>query len=381
MSEPVSRRQFIRGAAVAAGALLNAAGPASLAAPSAPPQPAYGPRPGIAKLNANENPYGPSTAAREAMALATAQGAYYIGNSAERLVAMIAERHALTPDHIVLSSGSSAALMYLAVAKAKAGKILGPDLFWDTTTQLALRQGGAMIRSPKTADLSIDLDALLEAITPDVSMVQICNPNNPTGLVMPPGVLREFCIRASKKCTVLIDEAYNEITDNPEANSMVGLVAEGYDVYVSRTFSKIYGLAGLRVGYMIAAPPKADIVRQYSLGNYAMNQAGVAAAVASYDDTAFVEYSKSRIIEGREMLIDAARKSGLKPLPSQTNFVFVDLGALDAEIFRQQMEKNGVLIRGIYQDYTHWSRVSCGRIEDVQRYADALPRALDAMNA
>ncbi|MCB1644249.1 MAG: aminotransferase class I/II-fold pyridoxal phosphate-dependent enzyme [Pseudomonadales bacterium] len=385
MTAQLSRRGFLSGSAVVAGALAGAGAvvPVSraLAASTMGSGLAYGPAPGVAKLNANENPYGPSKKALEAMFEASSKGAYYVGDSVPRLLDMISERYGISPEYLSLSSGSSGVLTYLAVAKSKQGKILGPDLFWDTTTKAALRQGGEMKRIARTKDLSIDLDALYAAITPDVSMVQICNPNNPTGMVIPADELRKFCIKASKKCTVLVDEAYNEITDDPGANSMVSLVKEGYDVYVARTFSKIYGLAGMRVGYMIASPENTQLLQTYGLGNYAMNQAGVAAAVETYDDFEFLNYSKAKIQEARGIILDAVKKNGLKAAPSETSFVFVDLGKLNAEKFRQEMASHQVLIRGIYQDYTHWSRVSCGLIPDVKQYAAALPKVLEAMKA
>jgi histidinol-phosphate aminotransferase len=238
-----------------------------------------------------------------------------------------------------------------------------------------------MKRVAKTSDLSMDLDALYEAITPDVSMVQICNPNNPTGMIVDAKKLKDFVVKASKKCTVLVDEAYNEITDDPEANSMVPLVKAGHDVLVARTFSKIYGLAGMRVGYMIASEENTKLVQQFGLGNYAMNQAGVAAAVACYNDETFLAMSKQKIIEARGIIMDAVKTNGLTAAPSQTSFVFVDLGNLNAEAFRKEMAKHNVFIRGIYQDYTNWSRVSCGMIDDVKQYAAAMPKALEALNA
>lgn len=388
MKTSVSRRAFIGGSAILAGAIASNL-PTAMAVPakassndhSPNPAPAYGPAPGVAKLNANENPYGPSPAALKAMHEASANGAYYVNDSVSMLIDMIAERHGVKPEQISLSSGSSGVLTYLAVAKARTGKILGPDLFWDTTSRAAIRQGGEMKRIAKTSDLSIDLDALLAAITPDVSMVQICNPNNPTGMVVDSEALKAFIIKASKKCTVLVDEAYNEITDAPDKNSMVPLVKAGHDVLVARTFSKIYGLAGMRVGYMIASEENSELVRTYGLGNYAMNQAGVAAAVASYNDFDFLNSSRQKIIEARGIIMEAVSKNGLKAAPSETSFVFVDLGNLDAEAFRAEMAKHNVLIRGIYQDYTHWSRVSCGLIDDVKQYAAAMPKALEALRA
>ena len=381
----LSRRGFLGTSTAMAGAVIggNLIPLSATSATIKRPEQAlmYGPATGIAKLNANENPYGPSKGALEAMLKASTQGAYYVGASIPRLLDMISERHGVTPDHISLSSGSSGVLTYLAVQKSRQGKILGPDLFWDTTTRAALKQGGALKRIKKTNDLGLDLEALYKAITPDVAMVQICNPNNPTGMVVDAKKLKAFCIKASKKCTVLVDEAYNEITDVPSDNSMIPLVKAGHDVYVARTFSKIYGLAGMRVGYMIASPENSEKMQTFGLGNYAMNQVGVAAAVASYNDFEFLDYSKNKIQQARGIILDAVRSNGLNAAPSETSFVFVDLGKLNAEDFRQEMAKHKVLIRGIYQDYTHWSRVSCGKINDVQQYANALPRVLEALKA
>jgi len=382
----LNRRSFLGSSAAITGSLAAVSAfqtPAAAATSASVVATAlsYGPAPGIAKLNANENPYGPSKAALVQMYEASKLGSYYVGESVETLKAMIAERNNVTPEHIALSSGSSGVLSYLAVAVSQQGKMLGPDLFWDTTAKAGVRQGGEIKRLPKTDDLGIDLDAMYAAITPDVALAHITNPNNPTGTVLETEELRTFCKTASKKTKVLLDEAYNELTDDPDGNSMVDLINEGYDVLVARTFSKIYGLAGMRVGYMIASPENIELLNRYGLGDYAMNQAGVAAAVASYNDWAFLEVSKSRILEAREMIADGLKANGLSALPSATNFMFVDLGNLDAEIFRQKMAEQNVLIRGIYRDYTNWSRVSMGKIDAVQQYVDALPKALEATQA
>jgi histidinol-phosphate aminotransferase len=189
-----------------------------------------------------------------------------------------------------------------------------------------------------------------------------------------------FCKKASKKAIVLIDEAYNELTSSPDENTMIPLINEGYNVVVARTFSKIYGLAGMRVGYMIADPELISKISSFGLGDYSLNQAGVAAAIASYNDEKFLRYSKEKIVEARDMLQDAVKENGLKPLPTSTNFMFVDLGSLNAEEFRKEMEKEKVLVRGIYQDYVNWSRVSTGKITDVKQYIKALPKVLDKIS-
>ncbi|MEC8157921.1 MAG: histidinol-phosphate transaminase [Pseudomonadota bacterium] len=373
----ISRRSFFIGSAVAGVSTFASARTFSL---DSAPVNLFGPASGIAKLNANENPYGPSPKALKAIVEASAHGAYYVRGSAQRLREMIAERHGLSTDYVVLSSGSSGVLTYLALAASQQGKILAPDLFWDTTSLMGVRNSrNGIVRLPKSASLSIDLEAMEGALDSDISMVHVTNPNNPTGMVLDSDELRAFCSRASEKCTVLVDEAYNELTADPATSTMVPLVKAGKNVAVARTFSKIYGLAGMRIGYMIAKPELLEKVKQYGLGDYGLNQAGVAAAVASYNDSAFLEYSKAKIIEAREMVSEALQQNGLTALPSETNFMFVNLGVKNAESFRKAMADRNVLIRGIYRDYTHWSRVSMGKLEDVQQYVDALPVALELM--
>ncbi|EAQ98557.1 pyridoxal phosphate-dependent aminotransferase [Congregibacter litoralis] len=384
MTADFNRRKFLFGAAGAL-AVVTASKQGVAIAESSPKitrlKPAYGPAAGIAKLNANENPYGPSEAALAAIQEASASGAYYVNESARALQAMIAERHGVDPEYVALSSGSSGALVACAVSAGQSGNILGPDLFWDTTSKSVEKQGIAEItRLPKTPGLEIDLQTMYESIDDSIAMVQVVNPNNPTGLLMDPVALRAFCKKASAKATVLVDEAYNELTDMPQENTMVPLVKEGYDVIVARTFSKIYGLAGMRVGYIIAAPEKIEAMSRYGIGWYGLNQAGLAAAVASYEDQVFMDASRAKIREGREMVYAALKENGLSGLPSQTNFIFVDLGSINAQTFREEMAKENVLIRGIYRDYTNWSRVSMGRLEHVQMYVDALPKVLSRLS-
>jgi histidinol-phosphate aminotransferase len=380
----VSRRSFLGGAAAAAtsGVLVTGSGGA-LAAGSAPLNgPEYGPASHIAKLNANENPYGPSPAAMQAAFEAVREGgAYYVRDTVQRLKAMIAERNGVSPDQVALANGSSAVLTFIATAAGQRGNILTPDLFWDSTVRRGTRQSGEIVRLPKTASLAIDLDAMERAIDDDIALVHVTNPNNPTSLLLDGEALRGFVRRAAKKTTVLVDEAYNELTDKPEYYSMVDLVREGHDLIVARTFSKIYGMAGMRVGYTIASAENTALIESYGMGDYTLNQAGMAAAVASYNDQGFLEMSRAKIFEGRAMIEEVLKANGLAALPSATNFLFVDLGDLNANAFQEKMAARNVMVRGVYRDYHNFSRVSMGRLEHVQMYVDALPGVLEALGA
>ena len=213
-----------------------------------------------------------------------------------------------------------------------------------------------MKRLPSNKNHQIDLDNLDKAISVAVYLIQITNPNNPTGLIVESNKLYEFCKRASKKSLILIDEAYNELTDNPDTSTMIPLVREGENIIITRTFSKIHGLAGMRIGYSIANPEILRKIRRFGIiGDWTTNQTGIAAAIASYDDNAFLAYSKSKIIEAREMVMDALKENGLNALPSWTNFIFVNLGNRDADKFKIGMAKRNIAIQGSYDKHIHWS--------------------------
>ena len=184
----------------------------------------------------------------------------------------------------------------------------------------------------------------------------------------------------SENALVVVDEAYNEVTSEPETNSMVDLVRDGYNVAISRTFSKIYGLAGQRVGYMIGRPDVINEIRFNGTGEASLSMAGVSAAIASYEDKDFMNFSREKINQAKEIAENGLQSNGLSYLPSETNFILVNLGSIDADKFRDEMLKENILIRGKYGDYHNWSRVSMGNLSDVQRYVDAIPKALNNLS-
>ena len=365
-----TRRSFIASASLTGGlgALPFSALGAAVATPAAEPD--FGPKIGQALLSRNENPYGPAPSALRAIAETSKMGCYYADRGLMRLTAMIAERHGVSPAQVVVGAGSTEILCAIALAWGREGAILCPDLFWDTTVIYGERQGITSIRVPLTADMNVDLPAMAAKAPDGVALIQLCNPNNPTGVLIEPAALRSFAAQVTPHATLLVDEAYNELTDRPEDNAMVDLVRGGKDVIVCRTFSKIYGMAGLRVGYAITSEANAKRIQSH-LMSFGGNLAGLAAAISSYDDTPFLTQSRAAVLEGRAMILDAVAKAGLTALPSQTNFVFVKVP--DADALRDAMGQRGISIRGTYGEWKGYSRVSTGRIEDVTRYAAALP--------
>jgi histidinol-phosphate aminotransferase len=370
MTIALSRRSLIGAASI--GSVVGLAAPAAIARPQAPPL--FGPAPGIAWLTYNENPYGPSPGALRAMADAAAAGCYYADDATEKLRQAIARRFALTPQHVVVGNGSTEVLGAAAVDWGRRGPIVLPELGFSEPVEVAVRQGARLVRVPLRADMGIDLDAMAAAAAASrASMVYLCNPNNPTGMLIDSDSLRRLSARLPAGTTLLVDEAYNELTDDPRKNSVVDMVAAGRNVIVTRTFSKIYGLAGLRVGYALAPPAQAERISG-NMMTVDLATSALAAALASYDDEAFMRFSKARVVEGRQIILDATRRLGLEALPSQTNFVFVKVP--DAHALKARLAERGIIIRGAYGQWKQWSRVSTGKIEDVRRYAAALPAAL-----
>ncbi|WP_338241594.1 pyridoxal phosphate-dependent aminotransferase [Aurantiacibacter hainanensis] len=373
----MARRNFLGGSAalatLAASPPLRAHGAAAGSAPDH-----FGPGDGIAMLARNENPYGPAPSALRAASEAAAKGCYYSDRGLRKLHEMIAERHSVSPQNVVVGEGSTEILSAIALAWGRQGAILCPGLFWDTTVQYGERQGVKAIRVPLAGDMNVDMPAIASACDESVSLVQICNPNNPTGMLIAPAAVRALADTVTPTATLLVDEAYNELTDDPPGNSVVDLVREGRDVIVCRTFSKIYGMAGMRVGYAIASEENAERIRSHMM-SFGGNTCGLAAAIASYDDTRFLDQSRAAILEGREMILDAAARSGLTALPSQTNFVYIEVP--DADAVQTAMRDRGIIIRGAYGPWTQYSRVSTGRLEDVARYTAALPEVIDGLGA
>jgi len=383
MTLTTSRRMILLGAA---GASLTAACKTTASKAAAeeigafPNLPNYenllGPQPGVAQLRSNENPYGPADSALKMIDYAAKKGAYYPASAVNTLTRMIAERHGVEPENITVSTGSAEALSAIALIYGQKGPIIGPRLFFDATPLYAKKLGLADIkRAPMRADMSVDLAAIESMVTPDTGMVHLCNPNNPTGMLSNSTELKSAVKRMAKSTTVLVDEAYMELTDNPKTNSCIDLIREGHDVIVARTFSKIYGMAGIRVGYAISSPEAAQKIRAANMSW--MSGVGLAAAIGCYNDMKFLDYSMSKIIEGKEMVQDRLKSLGCEMLPSHTNFVYFKSGK-DADDVAAALKERNINIRGTYMDYDEWSRVSMGHLNDVETFCNTLPEILEA---
>lgn len=368
MAFDISRRFLLTGAAGAslasvAACASTAAGTSTASVDAAFPPEKYGvddpyllgPPEGVALLSRNENPYGPAPSALKMIDYAAKKGAFYTSRGATMmLMEMIAERHGVSPEQVVITTGSGEALSAIALIYGPKGPIVAPRLFWDTTALYAKRMDMANIeRVALTEEMDIDIVAIEAAVDGSKGLVQLCNPNNPTGKVMPASVIKPAVRRMAAKATVLVDEAYMELADDPEGTTCVDLVKEGHDVIIARTFSKIYGMAGVRVGYTISSAETAEKIRNTTMSW--SPSLSYAAAIGCYNDEAFLSMSKSKIVEGREMVTTTLDTLGLDYLPSQTNFVYFKSGKPANDVQAAMMERK-ISVRGQYMDYAEIGR-------------------------
>lgn len=367
-----TRRNLLIGGAALAPALTPALALAAETSvdPNAPPAIR-------AHLGVTENPFGPSPAARKAAADALLETPYYAWTLEPPLVKLIAARDGLKPEQVGLCNGSLEALSLLSTAFSKTGPVVSAQPSYATPLLYAERQGAKLEWVPVAADHQIDLPALAErAKAVKAGVVYVCNPNNPTGLLLDPDALRAFIVEVAKTCPVIVDEAYIEISPDPVRHSMMDLVRAGHDVIVARTFSKVYGMAGLRVGFI--AGPEARVRTLKSLIPTHKGRPGLAAATVCYGDQAYLAGAKAYLQGCREKIYAICRANGLAYLPSHGTYVFVDSGKPNLA-FQKTLAAMGVEVR-VFDSPRHptWIRVGTATPAELVIFAQVLPKALKA---
>jgi histidinol-phosphate aminotransferase len=325
-----------------------------------------------ARLFANENPFGPSALAKQAMLDAMDSCYQYPHFFAGELQEQIARREGLRREHVLLGAGSStllhAAAMYYG---RRGGSILTADPSYDDLPEIAHFFGATIVRVPLTQHYQLDLKAMEKQITPDTRLVYICNPNNPTGTSLPPAELKAFCERVSPRVPVFVDEAYIDYLPNGAEASLTSAVRSSQNVMVSRTFSKLHGFAGLRVGYLLAPPPLVQALDAYTTGVFCMSALSIRAAMASLGDEEFLQEALQKTADSKNFLLEVLQHEGYQPIPSTTNFVLFPI-YMEGKRFAEEMWKRGVGIRHWHFNKQHWCRVSLGRMDEMEAFARAL---------
>lgn len=327
----------------------------------------------VGPLNITENPHGPPARAVEAARKVVHTAANYPHEEEARLIAKIAAENGLKPENVVITTGSLEMLSLTTAFWTQGGAQLLPALTYDTHAKYAARQGLPNRRAPMAADHQIDFAAMTAALGPDVKLAYVCNPNNPTGLLADPAALRAWCRQTAKTVPVVVDEAFIDLLPNPEVHSVADLVREGHDVIVAGTFSKAYGLAGLRVGYALARPDRAMKIRSVLATSH--NTPALVAAEAAYKDRPYLAAAAATTAKGRQIIEGACKAAGIRTTPSVASYLWADLGP-DAAGVLKRLETKGVLLRQFGDSYPQWARIAVREPEALAAFVRELPGAV-----
>ena len=328
----------------------------------------------IVKLASNENPLGMPESARLAIVAATAQLGRYPDPAGFELKQALSTRWSVPQNWLTLGNGSNDILELVASALLEPGSSVVYAQHAFVVYRLATQARGARHLVVPAKDYGHDLPAMLEAIEDTTRVVFIANPNNPTGTYLPNAELEAFLAavaqRHGTRVTVVLDEAYNEFLEPELRVDSVGLVKRYANLLVSRSFSKAYGLAGLRVGYALAQPTLTDLMNRVRQP-FNVNSLAQAAAIAALQDTEFLAKSFAVNRDGKAQLQQGFTKLGLTFIPSFANFVLVKVG--DAARVNLELLKRGVIVRPVAGDgLPEWLRVSIGLPHENQKFLEAL---------
>ncbi len=334
----------------------------------------FGPKKWV-KLASNENLLGPSPKAIAAIRKELPNIYLYPEGPCTILRKALAEKFALPEGRVVISNGADNLILLIASAFINEGdEAIMADPTFSVYTNVTQIMGGKPVKV-KLKDFTHDLDAMLKKVNRKTKLVFICNPNNPTGTTVPLESFNSFLSRLPERVIVVLDEAYGDFAEDAFYPNGLDYVRERKQVIVLRTFSKVYGLAGLRVGFAFSREDVMDCLYQVR-DPFPVHRLGQVAAVAALKDEEHAIRSIQLVYEGKRYLYRELDRMGISYVPSQANFIFVDFEKDSQEVF-QGLLKEGIIIRpGKIWGYPTFARVTIGRMEDNRRFIQALKKIL-----
>lgn len=322
-------------------------------------------------IDSNENPLGPSQAARDAMAALLPQGGRYCDNLTDDLVNTFAQQEGLNPEWIHATVGSTPPLSLSVLAFVSPQRsYVTADPGFETGMNMADHVGARVVKVPLTKTYAHDIKAMLTA-APDAGVFYICNPNNPTGTLTPHADIEYLVAHKPKDSIVLVDEAYIHFSDAP---STLDLVKAGKDVIVLRTFSKVYGMAGIRCGFIIARPDLTEKVMQRGGWNF-MPITACAAATASLKDPQLVPERRRVNAAVRQQTFEWLKRNNFSYIASESNCFMLDTKRPGQQV-RDAMAKENVLIGRIWPIMPTYVRITVGTQEEMDRFQSAFKRVM-----
>src|SRR6202790_1105593 len=361
----IDRRAWLRSVSLAIGGV----GASRLfGAPSSSPSPAGATSPAaargsgvqLARLSLNENPYGPSPAAVAAIQREFSNLSRYTGAEYDALVGLIAAREGVPKEQIILGEILEPLGTYLSLQGGPGGEFIYSDPGYTALIDSAVAVGGRAVGVPLNSQMENDLPAIAAKVNERTRAVFLVNPHNPTGIVSDMDQLKNVARVTSRRALVIVDEAYLEFADQCAQRTLADLVRGGENVIVFRTFAKVYGLAGLDIGYGLMPKSVAKALSAQGLNNpHLFNRLAGAAAAARLQDASYVDGVTRQAAQEREKWFELFRDLKLNFTPSRGNFVFFETGMPNAE-FAAALLKDGVAIGHAFPPYDRWARISIG---------------------
>ena len=329
----------------------------------------------IVKLASNENPLGMSPKAKNAAMQALVNGTRYPDGAAQVVREAAAVFAGVSPDEVIVGNGSDEILGLIARTVLAPGDRCVYSQYSFSVYELSAQECAAQCVEVPAKDFHVDLDGLLAATDVNTRLIYITNPNNPTGLPLEPAALFNFLERVPEKCVVVLDEAYTDFMDEKLRTDSFAWVKKFPNLLVTRTFSKAYGLAGLRAGFGVANKELIEMMNRIR-PPFNMNSAAQAAAVAALEDQAFLKTVVDSNTKERARLAAFFDELGLDQLPSQANFIMVRVGSKAAEI-NEAMLRRGVILRPLKSyGLPEYMRISVGSREENDIFMKAFREAL-----
>lgn len=323
----------------------------------------------LVRLSANENPYGPSPKAFKAMSDAFDLVSRYPHEHDNVLIDKLAKLNGVNPDQILLGDGSNEILKLCAdtfTGKEK-GKLIAADPTFEAILNQARVNGAEVAKVPLTRSFSHDLPKMLAAA--NKGLIYVCNPNNPTASITPRNELREFVTKTPRETTILVDEAYFHYADAPDYETVIPLVKDHSNLIVARTFSKIYGIAGLRCGYCVAQKETIEQLRPHQMWD-SVNIMALAAASASLDDPAQVPNGRRLNSEAKAFVTGELDTMGYKSIPSQANFIMFDCKRPVVPLI-QALKQRNVHVGRLFPALPNHMRLTIGKKSEMESFLSA----------
>jgi len=331
---------------------------------------------GLTRLSLNENPLGPSPLAVEAIQNALTEIARYAGDDAHALEQQIADREGVSPDQIILGEILDSLGLQLALDGGAGGEFIYSEPGYTALVDAVAPGGGVVVGVPLNAHLENDLPAIASRVTARTRAIYIVNPHNPTGTASEAVPFKAFLREMAKQTTVIVDEAYLEFEPDFAQKTAVELTRSGANVVVFRTFGKIYGLAGMPMGYAVAPKGVAGSLKRSGLGAaHSLNRLALTAAAASLRDPGYVEAIRLKVVEERQKWHTLLDTIGRRRSNSRGNFVFFETGQ-PHEVIAAQLISEGIEIARAFPPFDHWVRISIGLPAENVRARDAIKKLL-----